>query len=936
MTREALTRGTELDRYVLRQVLHEDGRGISYLGVDTGSVSGASKVLVREYFPRGISVRGAGLVAPRDRKEARDEFELGLSGFIDAANALIELQTHTLVPALNLVEENGTAYLVLEWPEGRPFSELSTEEAPMRAELLRSHLAILLPGLGELHKAGLLHTGLSPETLIRLDDGYPAISRLTHIERFDDEGVNRTHLLLDSPYAAPELNSRSSAKIGPWTDIYSLSATCWFLLTGAAPPSAAARLAAIAAGRGDPLTKEAFAGLSEEANAIADVLLEGLDLMSEKRIPSAIAFAHALNGRSALLPALFGAPIAFLSSRWGAATAIAAVLAIGAVAFGMSQDKAREYAAPKSVESGADKPALSIPLEVTSNELALPDKTGSEPETSAPETPAEDIWQLADHEDAVAVREFLAANENDPEMLAVAFDQLELLDARAWSVAMEEGTAEAFGAYLKNFSASMTPPGVHADAAERRITELTGQRDFQIAEARRLLFALGYKTNVPRGETPGLRRAVIGFQESIGAPVDGNITDALIEQLSAELARRDQLAEAAIEEEQPALEAVIEEEQAAEDAPISEEDAEIANERFVELVKEAAMSSERSATGEIGRPETQQETSDAEALIEPPTAEPEVIYETKIASLKIESGTITVEKLEPEKAPARNVGENFRDCPTCPEVVVIPAGSFTMGSPENERGRYKDEGPAHTVEIQASFAMGKFEVTLDQYQEFVRATEREISDGCSAESSANDGSWVMNDALSFQSPGFAQTGGHPVSCVSWNDAKAYTDWLSDKTGQSYRLATEAEWEYAARAGSNEARHFGASYRDGCKHGNGADRTARRAHDHWITAKCSDGHVATAPVGSFRANAFGLYDMIGNVWEWTEDCYSGSYAGSPRSQTAHVTSTCRSKVTRGGSWAAGPEMLRSAARSADVPTARYDMLGFRIVRELAAD
>ena len=256
-----------------------------------------------------------------------------------------------------------------------------------------------------------------------------------------------------------------------------------------------------------------------------------------------------------------------------------------------------------------------------------------------------------------------------------------------------------------------------------------------------------------------------------------------------------------------------------------------------------------------------------------------------------------------------------------------------MGSPSSERERLDNESPVHTVQISAKFAMATTEVTLGEYSAFIRATNRRVPDGCYAETGDHNGEWVLNASLSHRSPGFAQPADHPVVCVSHQDAQDYASWMTEKTGYTYRLPSEAEWEYTARAGSNTARHFGRSFRNGCKFANGADRTAKRARPNWLTASCRDGHLATAPAGSFAPNAFGLYDMIGNVWEWTADCYADSYNTTPRTEAAHRRSNCKSYVTRGGSWASGTDMLRSAARSADVRSARYDMLGFRVVREL---
>ena len=243
-------------------------------------------------------------------------------------------------------------------------------------------------------------------------------------------------------------------------------------------------------------------------------------------------------------------------------------------------------------------------------------------------------------------------------------------------------------------------------------------------------------------------------------------------------------------------------------------------------------------------------------------------------------------------------GTRFSDCGVCPQMVVVPAGTFTMGSPTSEEGRDDDEGPQHSVTIPAPFAVGVYEVTFAEWDACVRAG------GC--------GGYVQN------SRGRERL---PVRHVSWDDAQAYVLWLSQQTGARYRLLSEAEWEYVARAGSVTARYWGESESGRCRYANGFD------------VACSDGYESTAPVGSFAPNAFGLYDMLGNAQEWTQDCWNASYAGAPADGSAWMAGECGRRVLRGGSWGGDPRLLRSASR-AGATTDRGDLLdGFRVARTL---
>ena len=278
--------------------------------------------------------------------------------------------------------------------------------------------------------------------------------------------------------------------------------------------------------------------------------------------------------------------------------------------------------------------------------------------------------------------------------------------------------------------------------------------------------------------------------------------------------------------------------------------------------------------------------------------------------------------------PDRRAGDGFRDCSTCPEMVVIPAGEFMMGSPASEEGRWDDESQ-HRVAVN-SFALGRYEVTRDEYRAFVEATGHPSS-GCWILNEDGDG--AIDEDASWREPGFAHGSGHPAVCVSWNDAQAYVRWLSRETGESYRLPSESEWEYAARGATTTSRYWGDSSSSQCGHANGADAAAKRVYSHWIGAACDDGAAYTAVVGSYSANAFGLFDMLGNVWEWVEDCWHEDYAGAPSDGTAWRGGDCGRRVLRGGSWDLYPRFLRSAARLWYATGSRDSGAGFRVARTL---
>jgi len=242
--------------------------------------------------------------------------------------------------------------------------------------------------------------------------------------------------------------------------------------------------------------------------------------------------------------------------------------------------------------------------------------------------------------------------------------------------------------------------------------------------------------------------------------------------------------------------------------------------------------------------------------------------------------------------------EPFRECAAdCPEMIVIPAGDFMMGSPETEQGRDPDEGPQHKVSIAKPFAVSKFDVTFAEW------------DACAAhgdcEPRIGDQGWGR--------------GRRPAINISWDDAQRYVEWLSRLTGRSYRLLTEAEWEYAARAGTTTAYYWDVEIGKG-------NANCAGCGSEW------DGRQ-TSPVGSFKPNAFGLYDMAGNVWQWVQDCYHNGYDGAPNDGSARTDGDCSRRVVRGGSWDFNPRNLRSADRGGVATDDRYVNLGFRVGRTL---
>jgi formylglycine-generating enzyme required for sulfatase activity len=272
-------------------------------------------------------------------------------------------------------------------------------------------------------------------------------------------------------------------------------------------------------------------------------------------------------------------------------------------------------------------------------------------------------------------------------------------------------------------------------------------------------------------------------------------------------------------------------------------------------------------------------------------------------------------------------GSVLHDCPTCPPLTVLPPGRFIQGSAPTVAEASRFELPRHIVLIHA-VAMSSTEVTVGEFRVFSSATQHAAS-GCNV----YEGRWEFRQDANWEAPGFAQSETHPVTCVSWDDADAYARWLTAQSGHRYRLPSASEWEYAARAGSESPQPWGYDVEAACAQANVADLSAAQRFPGWKVFPCADNYVNTAPVGSFKANPFGLSDLMGNVFEWVQDCWHDDYRGAPVDGSAWAEPGCGEHELRGGSWFSAPQYVSASYRNRFERDYRSSSIGFRVVREL---
>lgn len=301
----------------------------------------------------------------------------------------------------------------------------------------------------------------------------------------------------------------------------------------------------------------------------------------------------------------------------------------------------------------------------------------------------------------------------------------------------------------------------------------------------------------------------------------------------------------------------------------------------------------------------------------------------------------TVVRAQTNPTPAPRV---IADCIGCPDMVAIPAGSAMLGSTPAERDSAgivaifgNREGPVYRVTFAHPYAIGRTEVTRAQYRTFVEATKRPDPAGCGVHDAAKD-SWGPQPGYSWRKPGFAQSEQDPAVCISYDDAVAYTRWLSEKTGKAYRLPSDAEWEYAARAGSTTPWYWGVSAEDGCKRANllssGTIAALGAPPSMADRLVCSNPRSFTVPVASYAPNGFGLYDMAGNAFEWASDCNSPDNSDAHADGSARNTGACDRHYLKGGAFHTPFWLTRSAVRGAPLPADLHMFtIGFRVVRAI---
>ena len=843
----ALPPGTRFEEYRLDAVLGAGGFGITYRAYDANL---DTFVAIKEYLPGEFAARTeASTVVPKSNTDAQD-YHWGLTRFLDEARTLARFNHSHLNRVLRFFESNGTAYMVLEYVEGETLADRLSRERQLPEESLQRLLEEVLSGLEVMHEAGYVHRDIKPGNLmLREEDGSAVVLDFGAARQAVGQRSKAITSILTPGYAPIEQYDSKADDVGPWSDIYALGMVAYRCISGLGDselPDAVTRGRIQRKGQVD-LTPAIEAGKGRYSSKLLEAIDWAMAVDEEARPQTVDAWRQALAGdgrrkgpaksvRKAATPPTRGTTTARAGTNWSgvALTAmIVALLGVGAW-WGL-----QEYPGLFGQGDG-DTPA------VTGQEVMvdMPGETPQEARTGE-------------------TGEAQASTEQTPPPVDEAIEQ----------PVPKEPALSAEEAEVARLLAA-----AEADLKARRLTSPAGNNAWE--KYQQVLSLLPAHPEA----MAGMERVIESYMELFGAAVEQEE----FEQAETYLSRlRD------LHPDSPALLAGQKQLENAGQAR-TERLAEQARQRQAEeAARQAELERQRIAQA------IKAHWTAFEAALQAEDLDEATGILAQVSALNPEESGLTAGEqrlaavqaaLERQRQEAE---EKLREL--AGDMVSIPGGSFRMGDLNGDGD--DDEKPVHSVTVPA-FSMGKYEVTVGQFRRFVEATgyrtdaERNADGNAGCRTYTGDG-WSWTSGRSWRNPGFSVGDDHPAVCVSWNDAEAFVEWLAAQTGKAFRLPTEAEWEYAARAGSTTKYHFGNSESQLCRYGNHADSSTDFS---WRNESCSDGvGKRTATVGRYQPNSYGLYDMHGNVWEWVADCWNDSYAGAPSDGRAWELGDCSQRV-----------------------------------------
>ena len=871
----ALPPGTRFEEYRLDAVLGSGGFGITYRAYDANL---DKFVAIKEYLPSEFATRAERYtVVPQSSTDAQD-YHWGLNRFLDEARTLARFDHPHLNKVYRFFESNGTAYMVLEYIQGETLADRLTRERQLPEESLQRLLEEVLSGLAVMHDAGYVHRDIKPGNLmLREEDGSVVVLDFGAARQAVGQRSKAITSILTPGYAPVEQYDCKVDRVGAWTDIYALGMVAYRCISGITDselPDAVSRM--LAHTRGEAVLLSATeAGKGKFNTKFLEAIEWAMEVDEGDRPQSVDAWQGALAGqgrrqgsaKSVRKPVTQPTRGTTTGSGGPSWSGVALTVVIVALLGVGSWWGIQEF--PELFGQGSED----------TQRLAQQAVTTGVPGETLQETGSGETGEAVARTEQTPSRNIAEAEQPTPEEPALTPEEAEV--ARLLAAA-------------------------EADLKARRLTSPAGNNAWD--NYMRVLELVPAYHDAVRG----MERVIDSYMELFGTAVEQEDFEKAADYL------------AKIGELHP-------------DSPVLEEgEQRLKDARQARVDRLAEQERQRQAELERQRAETiQAHWSAFDTALAAEDLDEATSILPQIRDLNSEEPGLSAgeQRLEVVRAELERKRLEALKLELAGEMVSIPGGTFRMGDLSGDGD--DDEKPVHSVTVPA-FSMGKYEVTVGQFQRFVEATEYHTdaernadgNEGCYAYTAGEGWSWTWG--RSWRRPGYSVGDGQSVACVSWNDAQAFIAWLTQQTGESYRLPTEGEWEYAARAGSTTKYHFGDSELQLCHFANHGD-TSTDFSDR--NKSCSDGvGYRTTMVGRYQPNSFGLYDMHGNLWELVQDCYNESYAEAPINGSAWTSGDCDLRVIRGGSWGSSPGALRSANRGRSRLTDRNTTRGFRLAQD----
>ena len=889
--RQALAAGYGLESYRIIDVLGVGGFGVTYLAQHTRL---GHRVALKEYLPNEFAVRDGTTVHPKSRTD-EDSFQWGLERFLDEAKTLTRFRHTNIVRVIDYFEANNTAYFVMDYEVGKPLNVLLANRVLTEGQLRRV-LWPILDGLKTVHKAGVLHRDIKPANIfIRQQQESPVLLDFGSARNYVGQHTKNPTSMVSPGYSPGEQYFGTEGDQGPWTDIYALAGVCYKAVTGETPLDALRRMNSLQRQGTDPLPK--LAGrLDGYSASLLRAIDTGLSVVETDRPQSIDAWQSLIEGRRVGGPAAPPSPKPPLGKlvkpSKGPQPPNQNVRGLAATPKTRPRNRKLWVGAAAAAAALVAVVALFMTRGPTTQQLTIDTVPADAEVTIAGQDRAygSDGFDLepGNYQIVVAAPGYATHRErvshgSTPTHVRIALTRLGL------PLTIETSPADAEVSIL-------SPPG----------TSYSPGAELPWGEYRVRVAADGFgpkEVELAHGPDPTRHRVAL---EPVNQPftISPSPAGASVRIMN-----------------------VKERYQAGMMLPPGDYRVEVSAAGYqttVHTVVHGTVPTDQAVTlsTSVNEPFT--------ILTDPPQANVHIVEtdETYRPGLALAPGDYRVQisaaGYAPYQATVRHEGKaithriKLRSLQRLePEMVRIAAGSFQMGDLSGLG--YPREHPVHAVAI-PTFALSVHEVTYAEFDRFSAATEHQRAHR------------IERDGYSVDS--------FPVSHVSWDDATAYAKWLSGETGKRYRLPTEAEWEYAARAGAETAYSFGNHQFELCQWANVADQTwaeevKRRSPsaDTGIAVACADGEYGLAAADSFVPNAFGLKNMHGNVWEWVADCYRADYGAAPTDGSAWGQQSCAERVVRGGAANSPAKHVRSAHREPRTPDTRVGNVGFRLAHDL---